>query len=142
MTGYTSIEDIFTALERGHADKDAQAILACYTPDALIYNLAPPLQGRGLDRGDTEAWLATWEGPVRVSSADAELEEGADLAWSTALNRMRGRKTDGETVDLWFRATLCFRKFEDGWLIVHEHTSVPFYMDGSNRASTDLQPGV
>jgi len=140
MTGHPSIDKIFLALEQGHAEKDAAAILACYTPDALIYNLPPPLQGRGLDRGETEAWLATWDGPVRVSSADVGLQEGADLAWSTALNRMQGRKRDGETVDMWFRTTMCFRKTGGRWLIVHEHASVPFYMDGSYRAATDLQP--
>ena len=28
----------------------------------------------------------------------------------------------------------------EAWKIVHEHTSVPFHMDGSFRAATDLQP--
>lgn len=140
MTRFKSIEDIFAALERGHAVKDTDAILACYTPDALIYNLPPPLQGRGLDQGETEAWLATWDGPVEVTSADTDLQESGDMAWSTALNRMRGRKTNGDMIDLWFRTTMCFRKYDEGWRIVHEHTSVPFYMDGSNRAATDLQP--
>ena len=26
------------------------------------------------------------------------------------------------------------------WKIAHEHTSVPFYMDGSFRAAVDLEP--
>jgi ketosteroid isomerase-like protein len=26
------------------------------------------------------------------------------------------------------------------WKIAHEHTSVPFYMDGSFRAAIDLKP--
>jgi ketosteroid isomerase-like protein len=26
------------------------------------------------------------------------------------------------------------------WRIVHDHSSVPFYMDGSYRAAVDLKP--
>jgi PhnB protein len=53
---------------------------------------------------------------------------------------MTGTKTDGQKVDLWFRQTLCFRKINGTWAIVHEHESVPFCMDGSFRAAIDLKP--
>ena len=42
--------------------------------------------------------------------------------------------------DLWFRATLGFRKIDRKWTITHEHSSVPFYMDGSFKAAIDLKP--
>jgi hypothetical protein len=38
------------------------------------------------------------------------------------------------------RATAGLRRTDAGWKITHEHTSTPFYMDGSGRAATDLQP--
>ena len=53
---------------------------------------------------------------------------------------MRGTKTDGTQVDLWVRATVGYRKHEGRWTVVHEHVSVPFYMDGSERAALDLKP--
>jgi ketosteroid isomerase-like protein len=43
-------------------------------------------------------------------------------------------------IDVWVRATTCFRKIDGEWIIVHEHASVPLYMEGSNRASIDLTP--
>jgi hypothetical protein len=46
----------------------------------------------------------------------------------------------GEKVDLWFRATLGFRKIDGRWKITNEHSSVPFYMDGSFKAAVDLKP--
>ncbi len=52
----------------------------------------------------------------------------------------RGTKEGGEAVDLWFRNTLCLKRTSDGWRIVREHASVPFYMDGSLRAAVDLTP--
>jgi ketosteroid isomerase-like protein len=57
----------------------------------------------------------------------------------SGLNRMRSTKADGGHQDLWFRATLGLCKTGDGWK-VHEHDSTPFYIDGSGRAATDLQP--
>jgi PhnB protein len=62
------------------------------------------------------------------------------VAFCTSLNRMRGTKTDGEQVDLWYRHTLGLRKVEGRWQIAHEHESVPFYMDGSFEAAVDLAP--
>ena len=36
--------------------------------------------------------------------------------------------------------TLLSRKIRGDWRIVHQHESVPFYMDGSYRAAVDLKP--
>jgi ketosteroid isomerase-like protein len=38
------------------------------------------------------------------------------------------------------RVTVCFRKIAGKWKVVHEHVSVPFYMDGSFKAAVDLKP--
>ncbi|MFD0204902.1 MULTISPECIES: nuclear transport factor 2 family protein [Saccharothrix] len=42
--------------------------------------------------------------------------------------------------DLWFRSTVCLRRVDGVWRIAHEHTSTPFYMDGSFSAALDLTP--
>jgi PhnB protein len=53
---------------------------------------------------------------------------------------MTGKKVGGETVDVWVRCTGGFRRDGDAWQIAHQHTSVPFYMDGSFKAAVDLKP--
>ena len=133
------IETLFVRMREAHAARDADAIAAAYAPDAVVYDLAPPLGRRGVRRDDVAAWLATWDGPVRIQMQDFDLTIDGDLAFSTALNRMRGRQ-DGAQQDIWFRATTCLRKAGPDWRIVHDHTSVPFHMDGSERAATDLTP--
>lgn len=137
---HEEIEALCRRLGDGHAAKDADAISSCYADDALIYGLAPPLAAGGMSRDDTAAWLATWDGPITIDAAEVDLVVDGDIAWTTALNRMRGVKTDGEKVDLWFRTTMCFRRCEGAWKIVHDHSSTPFYMDGSFRAAVDLTP--
>jgi hypothetical protein len=62
------------------------------------------------------------------------------LRKSHGLTHLTGTKTDGTRVDLWFRSTTGLRRTAAGWQITHEHDSTPFYMDGSDRAATDLRP--
>ena len=49
-------------------------------------------------------------------------------------------RTNGEQTDVWVRATIGFAKTDGGWKATHEHFSVPFYMDGSDKAAVDLKP--
>ena len=128
-------------LGKAHYEKDAAAIVGCYTSDAVIYSLAPPLKDK-IDLAGTQEWLKTWDGPILVDAEDVNLVVCEEIAWSTALNRMRGTKTDGTREDIWFRTTMCFRKMDDNWQIVHDHSSTPFYMDGSLKAAVDLKPDV
>ncbi|MBO6636940.1 MAG: SgcJ/EcaC family oxidoreductase [Roseitalea sp.] len=126
-------------LGQAHHDKDVDAIVGCYAPDAVIYSLAPPLRD-AIDRDGIAAWLETWDGPIRIDAQDVELVVGGDIACTTALNRMRGTKTNGTKEDIWFRTTMCFQKIDGAWRIAHDHSSVPFYMDGSLKAAVDLKP--
>jgi uncharacterized protein (TIGR02246 family) len=138
-TDRAEIEALFGRLARAHADHDADAIAESYAPDAVIYDLAPPLRRRRMTRESVAAWLAGWEGPILIDASDVNLTIDRELAFSSALTRMRGR-INGEDSDMWFRTTMCLRKMNGQWQIVHDHSSVPFYMDGSYRAAVDLKP--
>ena len=130
------IEDVHKA----HQSKDAAAVVAPYTRDAVIFDLAPPLSHRGIDLQELEAWLDTWEGPVDLETRDFSITVSGDLAFCHGFYRLSGTKSGGGPVSVWTRATVCLRRTEGAWRIVHEHTSVPFYMDGSFRAAVDLKP--
>jgi ketosteroid isomerase-like protein len=65
---------------------------------------------------------------------------GGDLGFGHGFVRISGTKTGGERVAVWARSTVCLRRIGGAWRIVHEHTSVPFYMDGSLKAAVDLHP--
>jgi uncharacterized protein (TIGR02246 family) len=138
-TDRAEIQAVLQQLARAHAEHDADAISDSYAPDAVIYDLAPPLGRRGMDRDNIAAWLAGWEGPIQIDSRDIDLAVDGNLAFVSALNRMRGRQ-GGEDQDMWYRTTLCLRKADGRWRIVCDHASVPFYMDGSYRAAVDLKP--
>ena len=122
--------------------KDINKLMSHYTPDILVFDLAPPLQHAGTDsyRRNIEEWFPTFRGPVGYEIRDLSISTSDDVAFSHSLNRIRGTRTDGEETDVWVRATVGFRKVDGKWKVMHEHVSVPFYMDGSYKAAVDLKP--
>jgi ketosteroid isomerase-like protein len=87
-----------------------------------------------------EEWFGTWKGPIISEPGERTIVVDENVAYAYGLQRMTGTKTDGEKVELWFRATACFRRDDGQWRITHMHNSVPFAMDGSDKALLDLKP--
>lgn len=121
--------------------KDLSGVMSAYAPDALAFDLAPPLQHSADSyRRGLEAWFPTFVGEIGYEMRDLSVTVGGDVAYSHSLNRISGKRNNGEQTDVWVRATVCLRKIGGKWKIAHEHVSVPFYMDGSFRAAVDLRP--
>jgi ketosteroid isomerase-like protein len=136
----TLIDEQVAAMRGG----DADWLVARYTPDPVTYDLAPPLRHTGADVRDPRglrAWFATFDGPVDYEVRDLAVTVGGDVAFCHSLNRLSATPRGmTEPFDLWFRSTVCLRKQDGSWRVAHEHTSTPFYMDGSFLAATDLLP--
>jgi uncharacterized protein (TIGR02246 family) len=123
--------------------KNADGLVSHYAPDNVKFILASPLQytrDNPFDKKDLEEWFSSFQGPIDYENRDLNITAGDDVAFCHSLNRMMATTTNGSKLDLWFRQTLGFRKIEGRWRITHEHSSVPFYMDGSYKASVDLKP--
>ena len=122
--------------------KDLDAVMSFYTPDFVGFDLPPPLRVEGAStvRSGLEQWFRTWEGAIGFEMRDLVVVAREDIAFSRSLNHLTGKRTDGTETDVWVRATVAFRKEGGEWKVVHEHVSVPFYMDGSYKAAVDLKP--
>jgi ketosteroid isomerase-like protein len=135
------IRALVETIDKAHHSKDAAAIVAPYAQDAVVCDLAPPLCHRGTDLQAKQAWLDTWEGPIDRESRDLNITVSGDFAFCHGFYRLGGTpKAAGRPISFWMRATVCLNRDGGAWRIVHEHTSVPFYMDGSLRPAFDLQP--
>lgn len=135
-----AIRAIIEGIDKSHYDRDAKAIVAPFASDAVLFDLAPPL-AHEVSAKETAAWLDTWDGPVRRKVHNLEVTVDGDHAYAHGyLHTAAVSKPGGESAEWWSRATLCFARKAGRWRIVHEHTSVPFYMDGSFKAALDLKP--
>lgn len=133
------IEDWANALRA----KDADSVVSQYTTDSVKFILAPPLQytrDNPFDKKGLEEWFSSFQGPIHYENRDLNITADDRVAFCHSLGRMIATTTKGPKIDIWFRHTLCFRKIDGRWKITHEHSSVPFYMDGSHKAAVDLKP--
>lgn len=143
MNDEDEVRGVLAAFTRGIRAKDAGAVIAPLADDEVTFDLAPPLRmGPEIthDPAHLQQWFATWEGPIVSESRDLEVAVGGDVAYAFGMQHLTGKKKDGEAVDLWFRATACFRREGSHWRITHMHNSVPFAMDGTDKALLDLRP--
>ena len=136
----TGIRNLIDQHARAVHAKDAAAVIACFAPDYVAFKLELPLVSRMTGVKQYDAWFATWQGPVSTEIRDLDIAVSGDLGVSHSLNRMSGRLSSDDDVELWYRQTLSFRKIDGAWKIAHEHSSVPFHMDGSFSAAIDLKP--
>ncbi len=133
------VADRTTAMRSG----DAQTICESYGADAVVFNLAPPLVQPPDGARDVTA-LTTWfrdkGGSVWAEVRDLQVTVSGDLALCSSLESMGAPPESPQPFTLWYRSTLGLGRIDGRWLIVHEHRSTPFHMDGSFRAAVDLQP--
>jgi ketosteroid isomerase-like protein len=136
------VRDRFDAWAQAVRAKDVEGVMANYAAEALLFDLAPPLQYQGAEacRRNWAEWFQTFKGPVGYEISKLQITASDTLAFCHSLNHIYGARTDGEETDVWVRATIGLRKLNGKWLITHEHYSVPFYMEPPYRASLDLKP--
>jgi ketosteroid isomerase-like protein len=129
------------ALHKAHLEKAPEGIAAPFAPHAVIYDLEPPLMHDGISVERKRKWLEGWNTPLELIAQDFKVMVSGDHAHGYGYLRLSGTpKAAGRPISFWMRATICYQRIDGAWRIVHEHTSVPFYMDGSLRPAFDLQP--
>lgn len=121
--------------------KDVDGGLSPYAPGVLSFDVVDPLRSTGADavRERLAAWFSSFQGPLGYEIRDLSIATGDDVAFCHSLNHISATTTDGAPLDMWWRATLCFRKIDGAWKITHDHSSVPFDVE-SGQASIDLTP--
>ncbi|MGH6896941.1 MAG: YybH family protein [Geminicoccaceae bacterium] len=121
--------------------KDVDGSLSNHAPDVLLFDVVNPLRSVGSDaaRKRLAAWFASFRGPIGYELRDLAIVAGDDVAFCHSLNRVNATTTDGQKLDMWWRATVGYRRLEGAWMVTHEHASVPFDV-ASGQASLDLEP--
>jgi ketosteroid isomerase-like protein len=146
LTEHTPIDEVailavIDTMSEALFTKNAQKFVSAFAADAAVFNLAPPLMHHGVDPAEKQAWFDSWLTPLELEPRDFEVTVNGDCAFAHGFLRLAGTKKGPEgVVSFWMRETVCLHKQNGEWRIVHEHTSVPFYMDGTLRPAFDLQP--
>ncbi|MEU0796446.1 nuclear transport factor 2 family protein [Amycolatopsis sp. NPDC005961] len=115
------------------AAKDVETLVAQYAEDVTLFDALGPLRdtGQDVERARLREWFGAYRTTIDLRIEDLEVVADGDVAFAHYLFQVRGTMTDDTVVDMWVRATVGFRRGEDGWKIVHEHSSVPFTPSGT-----------
>jgi uncharacterized protein (TIGR02246 family) len=121
--------------------KDLDRLMSLYSPDIVYFDVVPPLQyvGSAALRGRFTTWFDGYRDAIDFEIRDLTIAADRDLAVSHWLSRASGTLKNGRKVGSWVRATSCCRRTDQGWLVTHEHISVPVDL-ASGSAATDLLP--
>ena len=121
--------------------KDIDGVMSHYAPDIVAFDAIAALQFKGAEayRKHYEACFAMCSGPTTFEIHDLDITAQDDLAFGHYLFHCGGTGPDGKEHSGWMRVTVCFRKSNGEWLIVHEHFSAPFDPQ-SGKALVDLEP--
>ena len=121
--------------------KNVDGRTAHYATDAVLFDVVDPLQYKGVDavRRRAQEWFDTWIGPLGFEYNQVTILAAENVAFAHCMNKVKGTKTDGSPLEMWWRATVGFERRGDKWLVTHEHQSVPFDPK-SGKASIDLKP--
>ena len=121
--------------------KDIDGAMSNVSADILSFDVVNPLLYVGSEalRKRAEEWFSSFQGPIGFEVRDLRIAAGDDVAFSHSLNHVSATRTDGGALDMWWRATVCYRKIDGKWMVTHEHQSVPFDVE-SGKASLDLKP--
>ena len=121
--------------------RDINLMMSLYAPGMVAFDIVPPLQDVGISTY-RKTWGKTFkqfDGPVNIEIRDLSIVTGGDAAFSYMLFHIQATMSNGHKVNFWERMTLCFRKANSKWLIVHEHVSVPADL-ATGKAALNLTP--
>jgi len=143
MTDEVAIRELIEAQVDAFRRKDAAAAVALLADDVVAFEMIPPLVVSSQAARSEQAmagWFAGWDGPITVEFRNLVIHVGGDVAFSHSLSRLAGTRLGGGQTDIWMRSTLGFKRTNNGWRIVHGHSSVPFDPADGFRARLDLKP--
>ena len=121
--------------------KDIDQLMPLYSADIVYFDIVPPLQyvGSAALRQRFLEWFDGWKSSIVMEIRDLTIVASGNIAAAHMLLRASGTLKNGNEVGYWVRASDCYRRSSDGWLITHEHVSLPVDM-ASRSAAVDLTP--
>jgi len=122
-------KDFFTIYKQAAWDKDTESMINLYDENVLIYDMWAEGYQKGLAgwSAGINDWLGSLgEEKVKVTFEMIELQEASDLAFGSALITYQAISTENAVLrGMKNRLTVGFRKEQDEWKVIHQHTSAP-----------------
>ncbi|MFJ6993813.1 YybH family protein [Streptomyces sp. NPDC003090] len=128
MTSHeTELRALLASRAEAQQTKDIDRLMSFYAPDAVYYDVVPPLRFTGTDkiRRNFLRWFDGYAGQISLDTHEQTLVTNGDTAFAHMLHLDSGERKGGMQAAIWVRETVCLRRTNGTWSITHEHISIP-----------------
>jgi len=117
------IRELIENWARAVRNGDMEGVLAHHADDIVMFDVPPPLQTKGIDTYK-KAWelFFAMQGKGAFDLSELEIAASHDVAFCHSIVTCGTREKEGQFK---VRLTVGLRKVNEGWVITHEHHSVP-----------------
>ncbi|GIL37961.1 YybH family protein [Roseiterribacter gracilis] len=123
------IETLFERYARAVRAKDAASFLALYADEARVFDLWDrwSYDGVAARRRSIEDWFGSLgDETVEVRFDEVRITSNGDIAVAHAFTSFTAYASDGTALrSMQNRLSWGLQRRDDGWRIIHEHTSAP-----------------
>jgi len=140
-TSEQEIRDLVADWLKAVHTRDVDAAMAHYAPDFVGYDIFPPTKVVGSDgyRENYKMWFSSCSPDQGYEIHELSVTAGDDVAFCRSINKITTPLTGGGEEVSWLRVTVCFKKIDGAWKVIHEHVSVPVDMQ-TRKGVFDFQP--
>ena len=123
------IEDFFSIYQSAAWNKDAAAMINLYDKQAVIFDMWD--EGFLMNSSAWAAIITDWftslkEEKVKVEFEMINIQQSGNVGFASALIKFQAISKEGAVLrSMKNRITLGFSKTENGWKVIHQHTSAP-----------------
>jgi len=141
MNAESELRDLVDERVRAVRERDSATLATRPADDVITFDVLPPLNSRGnqATADHLQEWFDGYAGPIAYSVHDVQVSAEGDLGFCSFLYHVGGTLRTGDQVNMWVRATLCCKRIDGRWRIVHDHESVPFD-PATGQALVSLEP--
>jgi uncharacterized protein (TIGR02246 family) len=121
--------------------RDIDRVMSFYASNIVSFDIDGPLRYAAVDN-KRRAWenvFAAYTGPIGYEVRELSVATDGELAFAHSVNHVSGTLAGGRAASMWVRGTMCLRRMDGVWLIVHDHVSVPADLE-HGRALVSLTP--
>jgi len=128
------ISDFFELYKQSAWSKDSSTMVNLYDDQVVIFDMWD--QGFMLNLPEWKNMIVDWLGSlgeekVKVDFEMIKINQSGNVGFASALIGFQAIASDGAVLrSMKNRITLGFSKLEDGWKVMHQHTSAPISSDG------------
>ena len=119
------IRELIAACDAALNDKNVEMLLREYDEEIVLFDVGTQVKGRDSYR---DLWLACFpyfEDKIGTERKNLTIHVNSNLAFMHCLSRLSGMKSTEPMTKSWIRVTVCCKKIDGKWKVVHEHVSFP-----------------